>query len=170
VQLLNEFEVMGFVDDGAYIRGECVSGFSVLGPAKNFESYLNIAKHAIVAIGNNALREALSIQVASAGFNLINVIHPRAVVSVSAHLGVGNVVMAGAVVGTGATLGNGVIVNSGAVIDHDAHAHNFSHLGVNACMAGASVLGALAHLSAGSVVGTNASVPSCVTHSRKDVV
>ncbi len=70
--------------------------------------------------------------------------------------------------GIGATLGNGVIVNSGAVIDHDAH--DFSHLGVNACMAGASVLGALAHLSAGSVIGAGASVPPSVTHNRKDVV
>ncbi len=87
VQLLNEFEMMGFVDDGAYIRGECVSGFPVLGPAKDFENYLNIATHVIVAVGNNALRESLFIQVASAGFNLINVIHPRAVVSASAHLG-----------------------------------------------------------------------------------
>lgn len=61
--------------------------------------------------------------------------------------------MAGAIVGTEAVLGQGVIVNCGAVVDHHAQVHDFGHLGVNACMAGGSVLGALAWMQAGSAIG-----------------
>jgi UDP-3-O-[3-hydroxymyristoyl] glucosamine N-acyltransferase len=56
-------------------------------------------------------------------------------------------------VGTEAVWGQGVIVNSGAVVDHHAQVHDFGHLGVNACMAGGSVLGALAWMQAGSAIG-----------------
>ena len=61
--------------------------------------------------------------------------------------------MAGAIVGTEATLGQGVIVNCDAVVDHHAQVHEFCHLGVNACKAGASMLGALAWMQAGSAIG-----------------
>jgi UDP-3-O-[3-hydroxymyristoyl] glucosamine N-acyltransferase len=44
-------------------------------------------------------------------------------------------------------------VNCGAVVDHHAQVHEFGHLGVNACMAGGSVLGALAWMQAGSAIG-----------------
>jgi hypothetical protein len=38
-------------------------------------------------------------------------------------------------------------------VDHHAQVHEFGHLGVNACMAGGSVLGALAWMQAGSAIG-----------------
>jgi len=61
--------------------------------------------------------------------------------------------MAGAIVGTEARLGCGVIVNCGAVVDHHAQVHDYGHLGVNACMAGVTVLGRGAWMQAGSALG-----------------
>ena len=61
--------------------------------------------------------------------------------------------MAGAVVGTEAQLGEGVIVNCGATVDHHCRVDAFGHLGVNACMAGESVLGHRAWMQAGSALG-----------------
>ncbi len=153
VLIADQFRLVGFADDGAFARGEAVWDLPVLGPATEFENYASHATHAVVAIGNNVLRQKLFAQLQAAGFALASVIHPKAIVSPRAQLGAGVAVMAGSIVGTEATLGQGAIVNCGAVVDHHAQVHEFGHLGVNACMAGGSVLGALAWMQAGSVIG-----------------
>jgi UDP-3-O-[3-hydroxymyristoyl] glucosamine N-acyltransferase len=56
-------------------------------------------------------------------------------------LSAGCAVMADAIIGTEARLGVGSIVNCGAVVDHHATVEDFAHLGVNASMAGGTVLG-----------------------------
>jgi len=57
-------------------RGGDVWGLSVLGPASEFAGYAPLASHAVVAIGNNALRQKLCAQLQAAGFALARVVHP----------------------------------------------------------------------------------------------
>jgi sugar O-acyltransferase (sialic acid O-acetyltransferase NeuD family) len=153
VLMADHFSLVGFADDGAYAHGEAVWGLPVLGPATAFEKYASHATHAVVAIGNNVVRQKLFAQLEAAGFTLAIVIHPKAIVSPRAQLGAGVTVMSGAIVGTEATLCQGAIVNCGAVVDHHAQVHEFGHLGVNASMAGGSALGVLAWMQAGSSIG-----------------
>lgn len=153
VLLSCDFELIGFLDDVPSSRGGEVWGLPLLGSVNAFADYADLASHAVVAIGNNTLRKKLCEQLQAAGFALASVIHPRAIVSPRAQLGDGVAVMAGAVVGTEAVLGQGVIVNCGAVVDHHAQVQDFGHLGVNACMAGGSILGNLAWMQAGSSIG-----------------
>lgn len=150
---------LGFLDDGAFADGAKVWELPVLGPAKDFAMYKPQFTHAIVAIGNNILRQRLCDELSACGFVLACVIHPRAIVSPRAQIGSGVAVMAGAIVGTEAQLGRGAIVNSGAVVDHHAQVHEFGHLGVNACMAGGSVLGARSWMKAGAAIGYGVRVP-----------
>ena len=163
VLMSGDFNLVGFLDDGVFATGGDVWGVPVLGPASLFVGYAALASHAVVAIGNNALRQKMCAQLKAAGFALARVVHPRAIVSPRAQLGEGVAVMAGAIVGTEAVLGQGVIVNCGAVVDHHAQVHDFGHLGVNACMAGGSVLGALAWMQVGAALGYGVTIPSGVT-------
>ncbi len=163
VLMSGDFDLVGFLDDGAFDSGVDVWGLPVLGPVNAFADYAALASHAVVAIGNNALRQKMFAQLQAAGFALARVVHPRAIVSPRAQLGEGVAVMAGAIVCTEAVLGQGVIVNCGAVVDHHAQVHDFGHLGVNACMAGGSVLGALAWMQAGAALGYGVMLPSGVT-------
>ena len=78
--------------------------------------------------------------------------------------------MAGAIVGTGAQLGEGVIVNCGAVIDHDCTVEPFAHLGVNAGMAGGSLLGRRAWMPVGAALAYGARVASDRTLHPGEVV
>lgn len=156
VLMAGQFELIGFLYDGAFAQGVDVWGYPVLGTASDFERYAGLASHVVVAIGNNPLRQKLCGQLQVAGFELARVVHPRAIVSERAQLGEGVALMAVAIVGTEAVFGQGVIVNCGAVVDHHAQVNDFGHLGVNACMAGGSVLGALAWMQAGSAMGYGA--------------
>jgi sugar O-acyltransferase (sialic acid O-acetyltransferase NeuD family) len=151
-ELSGQFVVVGFLDD-SLPAGETVLGLPVLGPAASMAQHLATADQAIVAIANNTVREKLLQQLAAAGFKWATVVHPRAIVSPSAVLGAGSAVMAGAIVGTEARLGGSSIVNCGAVVDHHATVEDFGHLGVNASMAGGTVLGRGAWMQAGAALG-----------------
>lgn len=146
------YELAGFADDAAAPPAQ-VMGVPVLGPSTALAQYRGLADLAIVAIGNNQARENLHALLRAAGFTLATVIHPGALVSPSAILGPGCAIMAGAIVGTEATLGEGAIVNCGAVADHHCILEDFGHLGVNASMAGGSVLGRGGWLQAGAALG-----------------
>lgn len=146
------YELVGFVDDAAPSVAQ-VGSYPVLGNTRDLESYRKLADVAVVAIGNNGLREDLSKKLIAVGFQLASVIHPRAIMSPSAVLGPGCAIMAGAIIGTMARLGCGAIVNCGAVVDHDALVHDYGHLGVNACMSGESELGRGAWMQAGTALG-----------------
>jgi sugar O-acyltransferase (sialic acid O-acetyltransferase NeuD family) len=139
-ELSGQFEVVGFLDD-ALPLGERVFGSHVLRPIAGIADHCSVADHAIVAIGNNAVREKCMQQLTEAGYAMATVVHPRAYVSPTAVVGQGSTIMAGAIVGTEARLGVDSIVNCGVVVDHHSIVEDFGHLGVNASMAGGTVLG-----------------------------
>jgi sugar O-acyltransferase (sialic acid O-acetyltransferase NeuD family) len=159
VAISDAWRFVGFVDDSVP-RSAAGSAWPVIGATHELAAYRNVADVAIVAIGNNAVRELLQQQLRDLGFDIASVIHPSAIVAPSARLGVGCAIMAGTVIGTEATLGDGVIVNSGAVVDHHCHVQDYAHLGTNACMAGGSMLGRGAWMQAGSALGYGVQVPA----------
>lgn len=161
-ELSGQFEVVGFLDD-SLPAGETVLGVPVLGPVASMADHRATADQTIVAIGNNTVREKLMHQLAEAGFEWATVVHPRAIMSPSAVLAKGSAAMAGAIVGTEARLGVGSIVNCGAVVDHHATVEDFGHLGVNASMAGGTVLGRGAWMQAGAALGYGVKVAAGVT-------
>lgn len=153
---LGHDELVGFIDDDA--SRIAVWERPVLGTPACITDFRQRADSVIVAVGNNAVREALHARVRAAGFELLSVIHPHAIVSARAVIGAGCAIMAGAVVGTEAQLGEGVIVNSGAVVDHHCVVEDFGHVGTNASMAGGSRLGRGAWMQAGSALGYRVSM------------
>lgn len=161
-ELSARFEVVGFLDD-SLPNGEIVLRVPMLGSVASMAKHRGEVAQAIVAIGNNVVRERLVQQLIESDFELATVVHPQAIVSPSAVLGAGSVVMAGAVVGTEARLGIGSIVNCGAVVDHHAIVEDFGHLGVNASMAGGTSLGRSAWMQAGAALGYGVKIPSRVT-------
>lgn len=156
-----QYKLVGFVDDAAPSL-QHVWDLPVFGATADLASYGQYADAAIVAIGNNRLREELQQRLYAAGFELATVVHPKAIVSPRAVVGTGCAIMAGAVVGTEAQLGAGVVVNCGAVVDHHCRVEDFGHLGVNTAMAGGSVLGSGAWMQAGSVLGYGVKVEAGV--------
>lgn len=158
-QMGGRYGVVGFIDDGAAALSQ-VMGFPVLGPSTLLAQHRARVDVAIVAIGNNRVRESFHVLLREAGFTLATIVHPGALVSPSATLGSGCAIMAGAIVGTEAALGEGSIVNCGAVVDHHCQVGDFGHLGANASMAGGSALGRRAWMQAGAALGYGVRLPT----------
>lgn len=142
------FTVVGFADD-RWPDLEPIWGLPILGRTGDLAGLRAHASAAVIAIGNNSRRRALFDQAAGAGFELISVIHPRAIVSPSALVGRGVTVMAGAVIGCEATLGDGAIVSAGAVIDHHVQLGDFAQASAGACLGGGASLGTEAWIQEG---------------------
>jgi len=113
------YDIIGLTDPG-YKPGNTVLGFPVLGdddvlPALRREGVTG----AFIAIGDNRLRSRLFDRVTEDGFELINAIHPRAIIAETVRIGRGVAVMAGGIINADASIGDNVIVNTGATVDHD---------------------------------------------------
>lgn len=161
-ELSGVFEIVGFLDDSPP-ADVTVIGYPVLGQVSSAVNHRHVCDQAMVAIGNNNLRETLIEQLVAARIEIATVVHPKAFVSPRARVAVGATVMAGAVVGTEASIGMGVIVNCGAVVDHQARVLDYGHCGLNVCMAAGSVLGRSSWMKAGSSLGHGVVIPDGVT-------
>lgn len=106
----------------------------------------------IVAIGDSHKRLEKFANLKNAGFNLVTLIHPNAVVSSDAEIGPGSVVFAGAIVNIDVVIGECVIVNTAATVDHDCILGNGVHIAPGVHLSGN------VHVEAGSWLG----VGSCV--------
>lgn len=95
----------------------------------------------IVAIGNNAVRQAKLEALGGLGARLVSLIHPMACVSRYAIIGVGSVVFAGVVVNADARVGSGAILNTGCSVDHDCVLGSAVHVSPGARLAGAVRVG-----------------------------
>ncbi|MFN8220155.1 MAG: acetyltransferase [Fimbriimonadales bacterium] len=137
---------VGVFDDRRELWGHSVLGVSVLGPVVEAAS----KEHpAIIAIGDNAVRERLADALA---LEWIAVVHPHAWVDPTAHLGEGTVVFAGAVVQPDVKIGRHAIVNTSASVDHDGQIGEFAQIAPGAHLGGNVVL------RQGAFVGLGASV------------
>src|SRR5204862_874045 len=90
--------VVGFLDANRDLHGAEVGGVPVLGHL-NLLAKLKTSgvAGAIVAIGDNRVRRSYAAKLAAAALELINAVHPSAVVSPSARVGRNVVIAAGAI-------------------------------------------------------------------------
>ena len=149
--------VVGFLDANEALHGTQVAGVPVLG-------HLNLLpklkqkglRGAIVAIGDNRVRRSYAQKLAAAGLELLNAIHPSAVISPTTTIGRNVVVAAGAVLCIDAKLADSVIINTAAVVDHECEIGDAVHICPGVRLAGRVSVGE------GAMVGIGASVLPCL--------
>lgn len=147
----DEIEVTGFTSAGGEPATLC--GYRCLGTDAILDELLRSGvRCAFVAVGENRRRDACLRSVKEKGFQLINAISRRAIVSKHASLGEGVALMPGAIVNAGARLEDGVILNTNASVDHDCLVGRCAHIGPGTSIAGCVRVGAGALLGAGSAV------------------
>lgn len=158
-ELTGEWTGIDFADD-AYPALQQSGDWRIVGSTGQLPELARNYQAAVVAIGNQAVRQRLTDTLTGFGIPLATIVHPRAWVSALAEVGAGCAIMAGAVVGACARLGRGVIVNANATADHDVVLGDFAHLGVGVQLAGGVVIEDRAWLQAGSCAGYRVRVPA----------
>lgn len=146
----NNETVESFVDDNRSVD-EC-AGIPVLHELTADMSPI------IVSIGANMIRKKV-VERLMANNNktqFVSAIHPSAIVSPSAKIGMGTVVMAGAVINAGAIIGDHCIINTGASVDHECIVGNYCHIAPHATLCGQ------VHLGDGVMMGVGSCAIPCV--------
>jgi UDP-perosamine 4-acetyltransferase len=148
------YEPVGYLDADPALAGTTVGGLPVLGAANLLPKLRQQQKvrSAIVAIGDNRTRARYAQLLREQGFELINAVHPSAVVSPTARLGANVVVAAGAVICTEAVVGDSTIINTAAIVDHEVQVGDATHVSPGVCLAGRVRVGASAFLGIGAQV------------------
>lgn len=156
---------IAFVDADPSLAGTIVAGVPVAGQANLLPKLRSQkVKGAIIAIGDNRARVRYARMASEQGFELINAIHPSAVVSPTAKIGHNIVIAAGAVIGTEADLSDSVLVNTSAVIDHECRIGEGAHLCPAAALAGRVRVGE------GAFIGLGCRIIQCLTVGEHAIV
>ncbi len=141
--LANGTTVKGFIDDDE--------------EKKSFMDYpvrrlnkVNLKKDKVIlGIGDNFIRKSLS---ESLNVNFRTVIHPSAVVSPNAVIGIGTVIIPQAVVNSGSKIGDHCIINTRASVGHDCTIGDYVHIAPGVTISGNVSVGPLSWIGAGATV------------------
>ena len=137
---LGKWDRIAFVDD-KYPDLTQVLDWPVIGGMEDFRMHRQEYPDVFVAVGDNAVRQKITIWSEEAGFHLPSLIHPRAAVSRLAVIGAGTIINSQSAVNANAKIGKGCIVNTGATVGHDCVLGDFVHVAPGASLAGETVIG-----------------------------
>jgi UDP-perosamine 4-acetyltransferase len=148
-----EIHVAAVVDDNPATWGTEVRGVPVIGGRDRLPALLaDGVTGAICSIGDNKTRGRLSETLAGIGFELINAIHPTAMISTDVRMGKGNIVAAGVTLYVDPIIGDNVYFDVGAVVSHD------TIIADNALISAGVTIGARIDIGRNALVGLGASV------------
>ena len=145
-----DIKMEGLIDDNPSVNE--LMGFPV------FHNRLDLHP-VIVSIGNCDIRRKVVEKIAqtlnatpfdAAVFG--TAIHPSAIISESAHIGVGTVVMQGAIIQTCAQIGRHCIVNTGAKIDHECVIGDYVHIDSGTTLSNNVTVGNDTWIGTGSII------------------
>jgi sugar O-acyltransferase (sialic acid O-acetyltransferase NeuD family) len=158
----NVFSIQFLVDDAPLLKGSDFFGYPVIGGKNELLAQKVGTSCAIVAIGKNETRFAISLWLKQNGFQIISAIHPSAQIGREVEIGAGTVVMAHAVINSASRIGENVIVNTGAKIDHDCIIGDGVHIAPGTTLCGTVQVGEKSFIGAGSTVINNITIGKCV--------
>ena len=148
-----KYRIAGFIDPEK--KGDVLPGIPVIGGDDMlYELYACAGgiKNAVLAVGDNALRQKIAEKIGEIGFQFPPIIHPNAFISPSAKIGMGAVVMQGAIIGSFAHIGDFAIINTGSIVEHDNIIGGFSHIAPGCSLAGSVKIGDRAFIGIGSSI------------------
>jgi len=139
-------QIFGIFDDNLEVKQ--LLEFEVSGP---FDGDRLGKEELIISVGLNNIRKKIVENLPKTTL-YGKAIHPSAIISENATIGLGTVVMQGAVIQSSVFIGNHCIINTSTSVDHDCIIENYVHISPNATLCGAVFVGEGSQIGAGAVV------------------
>jgi sugar O-acyltransferase (sialic acid O-acetyltransferase NeuD family) len=154
IRAMGGYEVAAFLDDTPHLAGGSIFGLPVWS-GKELEKLGGLGVGAVAShIAEREFRLQMRDRILAAGLVMLNVIHPRAYVSPSVKMGVGNVIKAGAIVDAEVQLGDCCIIDNGAVAPHHNVIHDACHLAPGVVLGGGCSIGERTLVGIGSKIAS----------------
>ena len=154
VRLTGNYNIIGFLDSIDLSRkGSNFCGATILGGLEQLEPLRKEnVRYIFLGFGDCRARLTLSSVVKQFAFELVTIIHPRAVIAGDATIGSGSVIMAGVVINPGCTILDNAIINTSASIDHDSVISTGAHIGPGVTLGGGVTIGQGTWIGIGAVI------------------
>lgn len=151
-ELLGNWENISFVDD-RWPEQQWLGCYPIVSNIQNLSLIKQQDFEAIIAVGNNQIRQKWQQLLLDLSIPITTIIHPQTVIAPSVKIGQGVSIMAGCIIGTNTIIQDGVILNIGTLLDHDVMIEVFSHLSVGVKVAGGQIIPPRSFLKVGTSVG-----------------
>lgn len=115
-------------------------------------------KEYILGIGDNKIRQKIGNYISSKNKGILNVIHPKASISTTCKMGVGNFISRNVSINPLVILGDFCIINTGAIVEHECTMGNAVHIAPGAVLAGNVSVGDLSFIGANAVIKQGVSI------------
>jgi sugar O-acyltransferase (sialic acid O-acetyltransferase NeuD family) len=154
------FEVTGFVDRETERKGKKIFGIEVIGSFDILGDLFKQGIHgAVVAVGfDNNIREKHFHQAKDIGFEMINVVHPSALIDPSAMISDGVVIGPGCIIAPQVRISQNSILEAGVVVGSNTQIGENVYIGVGSCIGGGVVIKRNVSLSSGSSVAASVTI------------
>jgi UDP-perosamine 4-acetyltransferase len=147
--------IAGVIDPKPEVAKTLPAGVNWLGKnlsqTKASEAQVAIGVGSLEANANNP-RIRLFYEAKAAGFEILSVRHPSAIVAGDVALGEGSQVMAGVILQPGIRIGVNCIVNTSASLDHDCRIGDHVHIAPRVVLSGGVSVGNGSHLGTGAII------------------
>lgn len=160
---VEEWNVIGFIDDNVDNHGKIINDLPVLGGIKwiQNQSYISVA----LGIGSPSVKKSIISKLSTfTNIDFPNLIHPTVKFSKYNAIGKGNIICEGNILTTNITLRDFVIVNLNCTIGHDTTIGSYSTILPNASVSGDVVF------EDGVDFGTNATIIQGITVGQDTIV
>ena len=141
------FEITGFIDDFDHNEDRRVQGKPVYAPAIITENDV-----VFMGFGDNKMRQQIGESLLARGIEVRTLVHPSAIMSRYAQIGVGCYIGAHAIIDPGCEIGDFVIANKNSVISHNSVIGTATHVCPGAMCAGWCTVGKRCLLGIGTIV------------------
>jgi len=116
----------------------------------------------ILGVGDNLIRNAIALKVLANKKNLLNVVHPDALISDHVEMGIGNFISKRVAVNPLTNIGDFCLLNTGCIIEHECKIGNAVHIAPGAVLAGNVEVGDFSFIGANSVIKQGVKIGSNV--------
>jgi sugar O-acyltransferase (sialic acid O-acetyltransferase NeuD family) len=153
VQDINEYELLGYIDDDETKQGLIYNNIEVLGDTQELGKLAKIQKiYAFCAIAKPSIKQKIQKELVEIGCETINIIHPTAYLSPYVTLGTNVLIGPMCVITVNVTIGDFVHINPQCGIGHDTVIEDYTTFYWNVSTGGCAHIGAASEFGSKSFI------------------